>query len=194
MRPTPRLTQAGAIHFVQAGPMIRRFSSTAVLLLLAAACTPAEEETVGAPAAEVATTPAAATVDIAAEEQRIRELNGQFLAAVQRGDADAAAAVLAPDGRFMAPNMEAAEGTAAIRAAWTEAVAIPGFSLSFEPTEIVVASNGEMAYDVGTYESSFDGPSGPIENHGKYVTVWTKVDGQWRIAADIFNTDLPAQP
>jgi len=38
---------------------------------------------------------------------------------------------------------------------------------------------------------SFKDPSGKtIEDHGKYVTIWKKQSGKWKVAYDIFNTDL----
>ena len=59
----------------------------------------------------------------------------------------------------------------------------PGFDLSFAPEQIVVSSSGDMAMDRGTYRL---GPE-----TGKYVVVWRKVDGDWKVAADIFNSDNP---
>jgi ketosteroid isomerase-like protein len=67
----------------------------------------------------------------------------------------------------------------------------PGATLTWTPTLIRVANAGDLAYDLGTYTFSFDGPDGKVTDTGKYVTVWTKVDGQWKIAADIGNSDLP---
>ena len=32
----------------------------------------------------------------------------------------------------------------------------------------------------------------PLTDTGKYVVVWRKIDGKWKAAADIFNSDLPA--
>jgi hypothetical protein len=36
-------------------------------------------------------------------------------------------------------------------------------------------------------------PKGKVlTDTGKYVVVWRKVGGEWKAAADIFNSDLPA--
>ena len=48
-----------------------------------------------------------------------------------------------------------------------------------------------MAYDVGTYRLAYDGPSGPVEDNGKYLVVWEKRDGEWKAVADMINTDRP---
>jgi ketosteroid isomerase-like protein len=50
-----------------------------------------------------------------------------------------------------------------------------------------------MAADIGTYDLSFDGKSGRVQDKGKYVVVWRKIGGEWKAVADIFNTNLKAQ-
>ncbi len=50
-----------------------------------------------------------------------------------------------------------------------------------------------MAYDYGWYTFAFDTDNGRFEDKGKYIVVWKKVGGAWKVAADIFNTNLPAQ-
>jgi hypothetical protein len=43
-----------------------------------------------------------------------------------------------------------------------------------------------------TYKVSFTGPKGKkIEDHGNYVSVWKKVDGQWKVLADINSSEVP---
>lgn len=146
----------------------------------------------GAPeAAETAPAVETMAVDVAAEEQAIRDLDNQMLAAAAAKDAAAVAAFFAPDGRSMLDNAPAAVGTAAIAEAWGAMLQAPGATLTWTPTLIRVANAGDLAYDLGTYTFSFDGPDGRVTDTGKYVTVWTKVDGQWKIAADIGNSDLP---
>jgi ketosteroid isomerase-like protein len=48
-----------------------------------------------------------------------------------------------------------------------------------------------MALDLGTYNLAL-APGGTTQTDtGKYVVVWRKVGGEWKAAADIFNSDLP---
>ena len=36
------------------------------------------------------------------------------------------------------------------------------------------------------------GVEGPIPDHGKYIEIWRRQsDGSWKVALDIFNSDLP---
>jgi ketosteroid isomerase-like protein len=37
-----------------------------------------------------------------------------------------------------------------------------------------------------------DGPKGKrIEDSGKFVVAWKKVNGEWKVAYDIYNSDKP---
>ncbi len=92
----------------------------------------------------------------------------------------------------MPPNAPRVDGRGAIRGAWAGMLQLPNVSLTFAPTDIVIAEAGDMAYDIGTYNLGLDGPDGRIEDKGKYVVVWRKVNGEWRVMADIVNRDNPA--
>ena len=131
--------------------------------------------------------------DVAAEAQAIRDVNALWLAAVAGKDAAATATFYAPDGRLMAPNAPAAQGAAAIAEAFGGMFQLPNITISWVQDVIEVAPGGALASDIGTYTLAYDGPAGRVEDYGKYVVVWRKVDGQWRVAADIFNSNRPAQ-
>jgi len=125
----------------------------------------------------------------AAHEQTIRETNQQWLALIRDHDAAAVSELYAADGAMMAPGAPIAQGHQALETAWSGLMQMPGFGLTFEADQIVVASGGDMALDRGTYELSLDGADGAIKDIGKYVVVWRNIDGQWKVAADIFNSD-----
>ena len=140
----------------------------------------------------VITAACAPTVDRAAEEQAIRDLDREWVAAVAAGDTLAIANFYAEDSYFMPPNAPRVDGRGAIRGAWAEMLQSPNVSLTFAPTDIVIAEAGDMAYDIGTYNLGLDGPDGRIEDTGKYVVVWRKVNGEWKVMVDMFNSDNPA--
>jgi uncharacterized protein (TIGR02246 family) len=131
--------------------------------------------------------------DSAAIEREIRALAAQWVAAVAAKDVATIAALYAPDGLFMPPNAPALEGADAIGAAWQGLIDLPGLSMTFVPTRVVVSAKGDMAADIGTYALSFDGDGGRVEDKGKYVVVWRKIGGAWRVLSDIFNTNVAAQ-
>jgi ketosteroid isomerase-like protein len=126
-----------------------------------------------------------------ADEQAIRKLDKEWSAAAQSKDVGKTVAFYAADGSAFPFNAPIATGTEQIQKVWTGLMAMPGFSLTFAPTKIEVAKSGDLAYDVGTFELKFNDASGkPTTEIGKYVVVWKKQpDKQWKVAADIFNTD-----
>lgn len=131
----------------------------------------------------------AASVDKAAEAQKIRQLDQQWVQAVGRKDVDASAGFYAADGRMMPAGSPAAVGADAIRQAWAGLLQLPDLSLSFAPDTIAISDAGDMAYDIGTYDLKYTGEDGPVGDQGKYVVVWEKKAGEWKVMADIFNSD-----
>ena len=131
----------------------------------------------------------AARSDTAADELTIRELDQKWLAAAQARDATASAGFYATDGALLPADGPIAQGTQAIIAAWQGIFGMKNAKLTFAPTQVTVASAGDMAYEIGTYEFSFDGDKGPVKDVGKYVVVWKKIGGDWKVTADIFNSD-----
>ena len=131
----------------------------------------------------------AARSDTAADELTIRELDQKWLAAAQARDATASAGFYATDGALLPADGPIAQGTQAIIAAWQGIFGMKNANLTFAPTQVTVASAGDMAYEIGTYEFSFDGDKGPVKDVGKYVVVWKKIGSDWKVTADIFNSD-----
>ena len=130
----------------------------------------------------------------AADEQAIRQTNERWLALIRDHDAAAVSKLYASDGAMMAPGAPIAEGQPALEKAWGGLMQMPGFGLTFKADKIAVASGGDMALDRGTYLLSLTGPNGPTKDIGKYVVVWRNIDGQWKVAADIFNSDGAITP
>ncbi len=100
--------------------------------------------------------------------------------------------IYAVDGEFLPTNEPIVKGRAAIRSRWAGLFKAPNLSLTFEPTAVTVAGAGDIAYESGTYRLGYDGPKGRIEDVGKFVVTWKKVNGEWKVTHDIFNSDKPA--
>jgi uncharacterized protein (TIGR02246 family) len=133
-----------------------------------------------------------AAVDVAADEQAIRGQVENWLGLVKAKDAAAIAQLYTEDGAVMPPNGPIGKGSEAIEQTWAGMLATPGFDLVFVPEQIVVSSSGDMALDRGTYTLVVAPEGTEMTDTGKYVVVWRKVEGEWKAAADIFNSDLPA--
>ncbi len=127
------------------------------------------------------------------EMRRIREVIANWMQTVDAKDAAGIARFYTSDGKFVVPGRPLAEGGEAVERAWHGLFATPGVRLSFAPTMIDVAEAGDMAYEIGRYRFGFDGPKGRIADHGKYVVVWKKVDGEWKAAADISTSTCPCR-
>ena len=63
----------------------------------------------------------------------------------------------------------------------------------FSSATISVEGAGDFAIQLGRYYETFDLSGKVIADSGKFVTVWRKqADGSWKMAYDIWNTDIPA--
>lgn len=125
------------------------------------------------------------------DEQAIRKLDKDWSAAAQSKDVDKTISYYSDDASAFPFNAPIATGKEQIRQVWTHLTSLPGFALTFAPTKIEVAESGDLAYDVGTFELKTNDPQGNVVTGiGKYVVVWKKQpDKQWKVIADIFNTD-----
>jgi len=140
-----------------------------------------------AAAVMLAAAPSAQTTDPA-----IAKRSAEMTTAFNAKDAAKVGALYEQDAVLMPPNQALIKGRAAIEA-WFKGGFDEGFSnLRLAPFRTEVS--GDLAYVAGTYTISSKMPSGPFEDRGKYIEVWKRSAGQWRIAADIFNSDLPPPP
>jgi ketosteroid isomerase-like protein len=133
-----------------------------------------------------------AAVHRAADELVLRQLDGKFGAFAARKDSAGAAALYAPDAVIMAPDAPAVRGETAIRALWSALVVTPGLVLRVVPERIDVAPDGDFATDMGTVTMERDGPSGRETEVAKYLEVWRKQGGSWRVVYDMWNSNAPA--
>ena len=166
--------------------MTRSLLLLSAAALLLPACQAAEKS---ANAVEANSTAAA---DVGAEEQAIRGQVDRWLQLVKAKDAASIAELYAEDGAVMPPNGPIGKGRAAIQKTWASMMQTPGFDLTFVPEQIIVSSSGDMALDRGTYRLAIAPNGKAMTDTGKYVVVWRKIGGEWKAAADIFNSDLPA--
>jgi uncharacterized protein (TIGR02246 family) len=139
------------------------------------------------------TTAGPAKVDKQAEEQAIRDISGKWEKMFAAHDTAGIAALFADDGYEMPPNAKSMKGPAEVSKGLGEMLrTTKDFNLTFAPSTITIADAGDLAVEHGTYKASFTGPKGKkIEDHGNYVTVYKKVDAQWKVVADINASEVP---
>jgi uncharacterized protein (TIGR02246 family) len=126
---------------------------------------------------------ATAHADPRAEIEAIRALDTKWVAAIAAKDVGWVANLYAEDGRLMAPDAPASVGRDAIEAAWKKMMERPG-TLTFAPQQINLAGSADHAYEIGTWKVG-------DRDDGKYVVVWKKYGPQWKVVADIYNSNRP---
>jgi hypothetical protein len=55
----------------------------------------------------------------------------------------------------------------------------------------VISEASDVAIQTGEYHLTALGPNGDGEDKGRFVTVWKKVNGEWKAAPDINSTTMP---
>lgn len=166
--------------------MTIRLTLLAASALLISSCDTAQKN------ADDASTEAAASTTAAADEEAIRGQVARWLELIKAKDAAAIAQMYTEDGALMPSNAPISKGRSAIEQTWAAMLGSPGFELTFAPEQILVSSSGDMALDRGNYRLTVAPEATPQVDTGKYVVVWRKIDGEWKAAADIINSDLPA--
>ena len=122
----------------------------------------------------------------AQDKSTIERLNEQFAAVFQKGDMAALGGMYTEDAYLLPPGAEIIKGRPAIQAYWTKAAeGVAGIKLT---TLDLKPLGTEAAREVGTFTLTTKGQQ-PQEIAGKYVVVWEKSGGNWRLASDIWNTN-----
>lgn len=118
--------------------------------------------------------------------REIRQLDREWIQMVEAKDTSGIVDLYVEGaGRIMPPESPAGVGREALRQFWSAAVNFP--HLTFEPDTIVASEAGDLAADIGSV--TFRPPGADANVRGKYIVVWVRQDGEWKILADIFNTD-----
>ena len=101
----------------------------------------------------------------------------------------------ADDAVVMQPGQPMIRGKEEIRAMLESTANIPGFQISWEPLEVHVSKDGDMAYMIERNNVSFiDSLGNRITEHNKVTTVWRKqADGSWKNVVDMWNADPSAE-
>ena len=125
---------------------------------------------------------------VAQDRATIEKLNDVWSAAFNKGEAAAVAALYTEDADVLPPGAEMVKGRgrAAIEAFWRQAV--QQMTDAKLTTVDVLPLGPEAAREVGTVTLKTK-TQPPQEVVGKYVVVWRKVGGDWKLATDIGNTN-----
>jgi len=106
---------------------------------------------------------------------------------VMNADYDKIAAAYTSDGKIFPGNQDILSGTERIKKYWIQPEGVSTSYHKITPEEIKVIKG--HAYDYGYYEGKTKRKDGSeVSWKGKYVIVWKKEKGQWKMLLDIWNT------
>lgn len=133
---------------------------------------------------------APAPFDLDAARREIAELNSRFTQAHLAGDVALIDAMFTSDATSYPPGGAAVTGAQALHDFTAGYIAAGLTEFREESTDFY--GNAEVVVDAGTYVVTY-GPDKMTER-GKYLNVWKRVNGTWRIQSNIWNADAPASP
>ncbi len=135
-------------------------------------------------------------IDMDAERASLREADLEWAAVASEGtDVDRIVSYWSDDATVFPPEAPLVNGKAAIREFVSQSLSVPGFAVSWQPAEVVVAPGGDLGYTTGENSFTFPGDDGNLVTvRGRYVAVWRKTaDGRWECVIDIWNAG-PGSP
>lgn len=120
--------------------------------------------------------------------EAIKVANKALAAALKAGDAKAVAGKYTKTAKLLPANAPVHKGTAAIARFWKGAMdmGIRGAVLRTVDLEV----HGTTANELGAY--TLKDAKGNKLDSGKYVVIWKKERGDWKLHWDIFNSNNPA--
>jgi uncharacterized protein (TIGR02246 family) len=121
--------------------------------------------------------------------ESIQAVNEEFGAAYRRGDARAVAAMYTQGGQLYPPNENIVAGREAIEKFWKAAMDSGVKGVELKTTE--VEGLGNSVVEAGIY--TLYAKDGATLDRGKYLVVWKRVGGRWKLHRDCWNSNEPAR-
>ena len=122
--------------------------------------------------------------------QAIKAASEQVINANNQGDAAAVAALYTEEAKRLPPNSQMIVGRESIQASVQAAFDAGAGDLRITMIELSVS--GDMAHEVGKFTLTIQPEEGEaISESGKYVTIWKRVNGNWKIDVLIWNSSVP---
>jgi uncharacterized protein (TIGR02246 family) len=131
--------------------------------------------------------PSIASAQSGAVKAAIDAANKKFGTAVAAGNTADIAGLFTDDAMVLPPNGESVIGRPAIEKLFQALVAAGIKEITLTAKE--VESHGDAATEIGVY-SVKDGTGKEIDR-GKYMVSWKKIQGQWKLHRDIWNSNQP---
>jgi uncharacterized protein (TIGR02246 family) len=131
------------------------------------------------------------TTDKAPHDSAIRAHVAAFNEHLRTGNDSAIADMYAPDGALLPPNEPRVTGRENIRR-YMAGLKEAGATLVISVGSLTFSDMADLAVEEGTWNVDIAGPPlGPFKDDGKYIVVWRRAEGEWRIVHDIWNSNHP---
>ena len=133
-------------------------------------------------------------MDLEHERQRLLQRDAEWAALASEGrEIERMISYWTDDARVYPPGLPVVSGKAALRQYVENALAIPGFHITWTSSEASLSPDGQLAFVLSMNAVTLPGPDGRLVTaHGRAVTVWRREPGgDWQCAVDIWN-DGPA--
>lgn len=131
-------------------------------------------------------------VDIEADRRILTELHTKLLVN-ENTDVNEEMKYFVEDTILIPPNSPPVKGLNTIREAIKEMVktdwdlGTPGRGV----LKLEIASSGDLAYDIGRYKLVNKRPEGPAEERGYFVTLYKKINDEWKFMGQMWNSIKP---
>jgi uncharacterized protein (TIGR02246 family) len=132
--------------------------------------------------------------DVSADEMAVKEISNNWLNLDRNNDIDGILELFDDNAVVYRRNQEPVKGKDAIRQSiLSDKQMNPKQVNEWKTERVEVASSGDLAVEYGTFTASNLGADGQGTDKGNYVTVYRKIDGKWKVVADIGNSSKPAE-
>jgi ketosteroid isomerase-like protein len=118
----------------------------------------------------------------------LASINQQFAKAFKEGDAAALANFYTADALVLPPNAELVRGVDATQGLWAEILKLGVAEVRLDTVD--VEEHGDLAIEVG--RATLFASGGGVVDEGKYLVVWKKDAGTWKMYRDVWNSSRPA--
>ena len=125
--------------------------------------------------------------DITPEKNAVAQQGQRFVEALKKGDTNMIGSLYASDAKIMDYGSPSITGTENIVGHYVTLLQDSITDMRFNT--LGVWGNQSVIIEEGTLEVSKT--NGQVVDRGKYLVVWKKVDNEWKIFRDMYNSDGP---
>jgi ketosteroid isomerase-like protein len=127
------------------------------------------------------------TFDLTSAKKEIETANREIMETFSKADSVGMANAYSKDGYLMPSNMPSVKGKENITSFWGSRMKAGMSSATL--TTLEVWGDENFITEEGLYEMK--SKDGAQLGKGKYIVLWKKEEGKWKLHRDIWNSDLP---